>query len=106
MSQSELKQRLADIDARLGQLARNTLRSGVGPIGYRSYVTSDASDLTWVEIDLQASVAVDEVMLVPAIWRDSETNFSSDAFPAAFRILNEKGELLADVQTTEKDLPR
>jgi signal transduction histidine kinase len=107
LSQSELEQRLDDIDTRLGQLARSTLRSGVGPIGYRSYGRTEATGkLTWIEIDLQASVAVDEVILVPAIWRDPQSDFRSDAFPPAFRILNEQGEVLADVQTTDKELPR
>ena len=106
LSLSELEQRLDDIESRLSQLARSTLRSGVGPIGYRSIITTDANEPTWIEIDLQASVPVDEVILVPAIRHDSQTDFRSDAFPTAFRILNEKGEVLADVQTTEKDLPR
>jgi len=106
MSQSELKQRLSEIDNRLAQLARSTLRSGVGPIGYRSFPTSDATQPNWIEIDLPASVPVDQIILVPTIWRNSQTNFHSDAFPPAFRILNEQGELLAEVRTTEKDLPR
>ena len=106
LSLSELEQRLETIDTRLSQLARSTLRSGIGPIGYRSYVTTDATKPTWIEIDLPASVPIDEVVLVPAIWRDSQTDFRSDAFPKAFRILNEKGDVLADVQTSDKDLPR
>lgn len=106
MSLSELKQRRDDIDTRLGQLARSTLRSGVGPIGYRSEASNDATEPNWIEIDLPASVAVDQVVLVPTIWRDSQPNFHSDACPTAFRILNEQGEVLAEVQTSEQDLPR
>ena len=103
---AQLEQHLQAIDTRLGQLAHSTLRSGIGPIGYRSFVTTDASEPSWVEIDLQTTVSIDEVVLVPTIWRDSQADFRSDAFPKAFRILNEKGDVLAQVQTSDKDLPR
>ena len=43
LSLSQLEQRLAEIDSELGHLAHYSLRSGVGPIGYRSEPHPDAN---------------------------------------------------------------
>ena len=86
-SVGQLQDKLSDIDAQLKQLARHSLRSGVGAIGYRSQSHADPSTTEWVEIVLPDVTTVDEVIMVPAILRDISLGFTSDAFPIEFRVL-------------------
>ena len=86
-SVGQLQDKLAEIDTQLTQLARYSLLSGVGAIGYRSKTHADPSTIEWVEIVLPDVTTVDEVILVPAILRDINLGFTSDAFPIEFRIL-------------------
>lgn len=96
-STRQLEVRLAEINTRLEQLASLTLRSGVGPIGYRSFPIHDLTKSTWIEVDLLDEVAIDEVILVPVVWRDIKKGFLADGFPQSFRVLNEQGTLLAEI---------
>lgn len=68
----------------LGGLARLSMNSGVGRIGYRSAPHGHASSEEWVQIDFAERVAVEEIVLVPVIWRDAELGFVADGFPEAF----------------------
>ena len=86
-SVGQLQDELTDIDAELTQLARYSLQSGVGAIGYRSQTHADPNVIEWVEIVLPDVTTVDEVILVPAILRDISLGFTSDAFPIEFRVL-------------------
>lgn len=96
-STRQLEVRLAEINTRLEQLASLTLRSGVGPIGYRSFPIHDLTVPTWIEVDLLDEVAIDEVILVPVVWRDIKKGYLADGFPQSFRVLNEQGTLLAEI---------
>jgi signal transduction histidine kinase len=89
---SALEQRLEEIDAQLAQLANYSLGSGIGAIGYRSMAHETADHPEWIEIDFGTIVPLDEVMLVPAIRRDTENGFQADAFPRAFRLVAGTGE--------------
>ncbi|WPJ96280.1 hypothetical protein SH580_01010 [Coraliomargarita algicola] len=82
----ELEQELASIDSELVALARFTLRSGSGSIGFRSNWHLTAEYPEWIEIDLGRKVPIDEIALVPILWRDSKIGFQSDAFPETLRI--------------------
>ena len=86
-SVGELQDKLTDIDTQLTQLARYSLQSGVGAIGYRSQAHTDPNTTEWVEIVLPKVTTVDEVILVPAILRDISLGFTSDGFPIEFRVL-------------------
>ena len=86
-SVGQLQYKLTEIDTQLTQLARYSLQSGVGAIGYRSQAHADPCTTEWVEIVLPDVTTVDEVMLVPAILRDISLGFTSDAFPIEFRVL-------------------
>ncbi|MGB7325110.1 MAG: histidine kinase [Rubripirellula sp.] len=86
-SVGELQSELSEIDAKLQRLARYSLQSGVGAIGYRSNSHADAAHTEWVEIVLPKATTVDEVVLVPTILRDIDLGFTSEAFPIEFRIL-------------------
>ncbi|MEP4049855.1 MAG: ATP-binding protein, partial [Luteolibacter sp.] len=115
-SLTQLETRLEAIDAELGTLARTSLRSGVGPIGYRSDWTSETlahpePGSVWVEVDLGARQAIDQVVLIPCIYRDSENGFQSDGFPPAFEIWaggpeDKQGQRIAVITEQDPVLPR
>lgn len=107
-STSELEARRESIQLELKHLARASLRGGVGPIGYRSKAYDDANQLYWVEIDLEGTYLISEVVLVPVLWRDMDEGFRADAFPEMFRILagtddDREGEVIAEYQREPGD---
>ena len=107
----QLEQRLVEIDAELSRLAKTSLRSGVGSIGYRSATHPTGNHTEWVEIELEKEVPIDEITLVPTLWRDSKKGFQADGFPLSFRIIaktesNPQGHLIAEVDSSSGYLPR
>lgn len=111
LSITQLQKRHADIDAKLAILARVSLNSGVGPIGYRSLEHPEADHREWLEIDLGEELEVDEIVLVPTLWNDVNRGFVSDGFPAALKIIAFRGEgepgfVVADFPDTSGLLPR
>jgi len=109
LSQSQPKQRLAEIDAELEQLASYSLRSGVGSVGYQSKTHPNPDNIEWIRIKLAEEIPVDQVVLLPTIWRDSKAGLQAEGFPVAFRILMGSGGTTNVVASfTEKDhlLPR
>ncbi|VGO19747.1 histidine kinase [Pontiella sulfatireligans] len=111
LSLPALEQRRGAIEAELGDLASYSLRSGVGPIGYRSAAHIDEFNSEWVEIDFGAAYPLDEVILVPVIRRDSKTGFQADGFPKQFRLIagtadDRKGQVIAEYANEQNFLPR
>lgn len=111
LSIADLQRRLAEIDVELAGLAHVSLNSGVGPIGFRSQDHSDAEHLEWAQVDLGRVAAIDEVVLVPTLWRDMTAGFVSDAFPANLRIIagttgDPAGSVVAEFKNTADLLPR
>ncbi|MDQ8179548.1 histidine kinase [Pelagicoccus sp. SDUM812005] len=88
LSGSELEARLAEINFQLANLASFSLRGGTGAIGYRSYWRSPTE---WVEIKLERSYPLDEIVLVPCLWRHPEKGFLADAFPRKLRVIAGNG---------------
>ena len=108
---TDLQRRLTEIDSELASLAHMSLNSGVGPIGFRSRSHSEAEHLEWARVDLSREAVIDEVVLVPALWRDLNEGFVSDAFPASLRILagtagDPAGAVVAEFRDTAHLLPR
>ncbi|MGJ8642204.1 MAG: histidine kinase [Luteolibacter sp.] len=100
MPLSDLELHLKSIDLELAQLSRYGLRSGVGSIGFRSGTHKDEKNAEWIKIDLGEESKIDEICLVPTVWRDSESAMVNDAFPAEFHIVagksgDEEGEIIA-----------
>ncbi len=108
---SQLEQHLADIDSELPSLARFSLRNEVGAIGNRS-ATHDTTDSTeWIQVDFGDEVSFDEIVLVPALWRDTDDGFQADGFPLQFRIIagrsgDESASVLASFTEADRLLPR
>lgn len=82
----QLEQRLAAIDSVLERLAHFSLRSGIGPVGYRSRTHSDPANTEWIQIELSEETSIDQIVLVPTIWRDTERGFVADGFPVEFTV--------------------
>lgn len=111
LSTDELQQALATIDSELDSLARFSPRSGTGSIGYRSPHHSEANQLEWVQVNLPQASPIDQIVLVPAIWRDTETGFEADGFPVDFRIVagtaaDSTGTVIASFSEKDQLLPR
>jgi hypothetical protein len=106
LSTSQLERRLSAINSELEILAHYSLRSGIGVIGYRSGSEGHRDRKEWIEVELSQEVPIDEVVLVPTIWRDSEKGFQPDGFPKAFKILagtnsNREGSIIAQYDFTD-----
>lgn len=100
-SMAELETELSELDAELDQLARHSLRSGSGSIGFRSQWYHAAEQSEWVRIEFEKEYPIDQIALVPALWRDYERGFQADGFPEAYRITigssdNPDGTLLGE----------
>ncbi|MDF7799091.1 histidine kinase [Pontiellaceae bacterium B1224] len=104
MELAELEHYLDDIDSELEQLAALTLRRGVGSSGYRSSLHGQPDTTEWIRIELGEETTIDEVVLVPMLWSDSQTDIQSEGFPRAFRVLAGMGKSTNVVATvTEED---
>ena len=108
LSLPELEQRLEAIDSELASLARPTLRRGSGSIGFRTKWQRTAEQSEWIEIDLGRALPIDEIALVPILYRDAEEGFRSDAFPETLRITygtdNERpGTLMGEFHFSAQD---
>ncbi|MDA0349891.1 MAG: histidine kinase [Verrucomicrobia bacterium] len=111
LSLNELEQRRVDIADELSRLAHYSLRSGVGSIGYRSMPHDNPDHAEWVEVKLEKEVLIDEIILIPAIWRDAQNGFVADGFPKEFKIIagkkgESKGDVVASYSREDPILPR
>ena len=85
-SVSRLEARLEEIDSELGALASCSMRSGTGSVGFRSEHHPGPHQPEWVQVDLEKETSIDQIVLVPAIWRDTQTGFQADGFPIGFEL--------------------
>ena len=111
LSARDLEQRLKAVDQKLNQLASYSLRSGVGAVGYRSKAHASPTHPEWIQIDLGREVTIDQIVLIPTIWRDTRMGFRADGFPREFRILagtgsDDSGQVVADFGPSDRLLPR
>ena len=112
LSLIELEQRVQAIDTELDQLASFSMRSGAGAIGFRSNAHLDSGHTEWVRIELGQKQIIDQIVLVPAIVRDSSNGFQADGFPIEFRILagteaaEEEGHVIAGFSADDQLTPR
>ena len=108
---ADLEQRLDDIDSRLGTLAHFTMQTGAGAIGYRSVAHDTAAHEEWVQIDLGEPGPIDEIVIVPTIYRTFDSQLQADALPEAFRVVagtkeEADGTVIASFTADDRLLPR
>lgn len=108
---ASLERRLVTIHERLSCLATPSMRTGVGAVGYRSKAWQDSSHPEWIQITLAKPVSIDQVVLVPTIWRDTARGFRADGFPLEFSIRvgvegESEGKVVARYRADEAVLPR
>jgi len=106
---SELENRLAEIDSELHGLASFSMRSGVGTVGFRSMDHTDARHTEWIQVELGETTTIDQIGLVPAIWRDTKKGFQADGFPIEFKLItgtDQSTNVIASFDTTDHLLPR
>ncbi len=111
LSLTQLEKRRAEIESELSQLSRYSLRSGIGSIGYRSKAVLDDRQAQWARIDFAQEFRIDEIVLVPTLWRDATTGFKADGFPPEFRIVagttgDTNGTVVAEFNAADAILPR
>ncbi|MGJ8632660.1 MAG: sensor histidine kinase [Luteolibacter sp.] len=87
LSLNELKAELQKIDTELGKLARSSFLAGVGAIGYRSGSRDRPDSPEWIKVEWEKEVPIDEIILVPTLWRSSLKGATPDGFPEEFRVL-------------------
>ena len=108
---AQLKQRLGAINRTLEQLASYSLRGGVGSVGYRSKTYEEPNNTEWIRIELGEDIPIDQVVMVPTLWRDQQSVLKADGFPAAFKLIAGKsgetdGTVIAHYQESDRLLPR
>lgn len=91
MSLSELEARAEAIQESLEPLALFSMNTGVGPIGYRSMPFDDHFHPEWVQVDLGTLREIDQVVLVPTVWRSMSQGYVADGFPKLFQIIVGEG---------------
>jgi len=111
LSISQLEYRVSEIDSELEKLSRLSLRSGPGSIGWRSNAHLESAHPEWIQIELGRETPIDEIVLVPAIWRDPKIGFRADGIPLEFRIIvgtshNTNGTVVASYGARDHLLPR
>jgi len=111
LSQSDLERCLVTLDRELNHLASLSLLSGVGSVGYRSQTHSSPNAPESIRIDLGDEVVIDQIVLIPTLWRDTKTGFRADGFPREFRIIagtasDPVGTVVASYETSTRLLPR
>ena len=109
LSLSQLEQHLTEIDAELGQLASFTVRGGTGSVGYYSSTHRDPDAKESIRVELAKESSIEEVVLVPVLFRHAKTGLQSTSFPVAFRVLVGTGQTTHEVASfSEEDqlLPR
>ena len=90
-SLDQLEARREAIRSELSQLARYSLQSGVGPIGFRSNANDTPDAREFIQVDLGREATIDTIVLAPTLWRDTQTGFRADGFPQSFRIIAGSG---------------
>jgi len=106
---SQMEHRLTVIDSKLSGLASFSMRSGVGTVGFRSEDHLDPRHTEWIQIELGETATIDQIVLVPTIWRDTKKGFQADGFPIEFKLIAGTGQstnVVASFDATDNLLPR
>ena len=108
---SALEERLTEIKSELKELAPLQLRSGAGAVGYQSETYDLSPKKLWIQVDLGGDFQIDEIVIVPFLWRSKQSVFSANGFPLDFRVIagsghEKEGKLIASYTESDNLLPR
>ena len=111
LSLKEVEEKLESTTLELEGLANPTIRGGVGNVGWSSKRRASQKDLEWVRVLFQKRAKVDEIVLVPSIWRDASKGLEAEGFPLEFEVSigdreQEKGVVVASFDSEDRLLPR
>jgi len=104
-STSRLEARLGKIDSELGELASWSMRSGTGSVGFRSEHHPDPNHREWIQVHFDQETPIDQIVLVPAIWRDTQTGFQADGFPVEFQVIAGTGSESKTIAAYTQEAP-
>jgi signal transduction histidine kinase len=110
-SLTQLETQLHELDTELGQLARFTLRSSTGSIGWSSREWKTPDHKEWAEVRLNENQLIDEIALIPLLWNYADKGPQASGFPAAFEVWagsdsDETGRMIARFGPEDQLLPR
>ncbi|MFC7338727.1 sensor histidine kinase [Haloferula chungangensis] len=103
LSLSELEDLQTDIDSELGQLASYALRGGTGSVGFHSKPHPKAETQEAFRIELGDEFFIDQVVLVPTLWREPHAGLVAEGFPIEFRILAGTDDTITEVASFSAD---
>lgn len=111
LSLSQLEQRLKEIDRQITRLSHFSLRGGVGAVGYRSNAHPEPAHAEWIQVELCEDARIDQIVLVPTIWREAKAGLRADGFPLEFRVMvgtsaHADGRVIAQYGPADGLLPR
>ena len=87
LSLSALEQLAASKEQELQTLARYNYREGVGARSYGVSHSRNAKRPLQVTIPLRREAMIDQVTLVPSLWKDPSRGIRSEGFPRTFRVI-------------------
>lgn len=111
LSLEALEARAQEIERELGELALEKVAGGIGSVGFETYLHDGPDHAEWVEVDWGKPVPIDQVVLVPTIWREKKGGVTADGFPLEFRVLagsgaDKEGAVIATFTEKDGHLPR
>lgn len=106
-----LEQRIESIDRQLAALSLFTMHMGAGPIGYRSAARPERQRQEWVQINLGRELPIDEIVIVPTVYRTADSELRADGFPEEFRVVAGTDDasgstVVATITAADQLLPR
>ncbi|MEM7311667.1 MAG: hypothetical protein AAF497_00810 [Planctomycetota bacterium] len=111
LSLAALETRIKAIDKQLENLSPISLRGGIGAVGGRSALGPEQNRSEGFQVELSEPTTIDQIVLVPSIWRDTKTGLRADGFPLNFRVIvgcpsNPDGDVIANFTEASGLLPR
>lgn len=109
---AELEHSRAQLVEEINQLAKFTMRTSVGSLGWSSRrIRNPSGEAEWAQVQLEEPCMIDQIILVPIIWRKSDGEYRADGFPREFRVIvgqskGDVGEVVASFTPSDQLLPR
>lgn len=111
MGLEALEARAQEIERELGALALAKVVGGIGSVGFETGLHGNPQRTEWVEVAWEKPLPIDQVVLVPTIWRAEKGGCTADGFPLDFRVLagsggDKEGTVIATFTGKNGHLPR